>query len=293
MQRLPNQKIASACIVFGVLISPGFITACLAESPTTIFFDNFDTAELDRTKWNVIVTREHTYNGEQQAYVDSPEVIHLVPAEQAPGSNGGALIIQAKQVAGHQVPEQGRSFEFISGRLNTQGKVEVAGGTIAARMKLPAGSGLWPAFWMLGSDPWPECGEIDIMECVGETDWAGVALHGPDYSGETPLVNKFFFTKEASVTDWHVYSVDWSPEQLLFKIDDRLVYRVTRPMVENYGEWKFDDKKFLILNLAIGGAYPAKTNGIKEPRYGLPDKTVQLIKAGKAKVLVDWVRITQ
>lgn len=145
----------------------------------------------------------------------------------------------------------------------------------------------------VGGGDWPHTGEIDIMEYVGETDWIGVALHGPGYSGETLLVNKFFFPEEEDVTAWHVYSVDWSPEGFIFKVDGRLIYRVTKPMVEHYGRWAFDNPKFLILNLALGGAYPYKINGVKEPYNCLPASTVELIQEGKAEVLVDWVLITK
>jgi hypothetical protein len=131
------------------------------------------------------------------------------------------------------------------------------------------------------------------MEYVGEKDWYGVALHGPGYFGETPLVNKYFFPEGEDITDWHVYSVDWSPEQLLFMIDDRLIYRVTRPMVEFYGEWVFDTPKHLILNLAVGGIYPFKTNSVETPYYGLPEETVAAVKAGEITYWIDWVKIEQ
>jgi len=131
------------------------------------------------------------------------------------------------------------------------------------------------------------------MENVGETDWTGVALHGPGYSGETPLVNKAYFSGARGADDWKVYAVDWSPEGFVFKVDDRSVYRATRPMVEHYGRWAFDDPKFLILNLALGGAYPYKTNRVKSPYHGLPEATVRDIKGRRAKVLVDWVRVTK
>ena len=124
-------------------------------------------------------------------------------------------------------------------------------------------------------------------------DWTSVALHGPGYSGETPLVNKFFFPPATDVTAWHVYAVDWSPTSLVFRVDDAIVYRVTRPMIEHYGRWAFDDPKYLILNLALGGAYPAKTNGVKAPYSGLPASTVSLIKSGQAHMLVDWVKVTR
>lgn len=72
-----------------------------------------------------------------------------------------------------------------------------------------------------------------------------------------------------------------------------MYYRVTRPMIEAYGKWAFDTPKYLIANFALGGAYPAKTNGVKTPYNGMPQSTVDAIKSGKAKVLVDWVKITK
>jgi beta-glucanase (GH16 family) len=260
-------------------------------TPQTVFFDDFSGPELDRTKWNVIVTGR-TVNNEQQAYVDSTDAIYIAQGAEAQGAENGALVIKAVYQPGFTTP-QGRKFDFLSGRIDTRGKFEFAHGTAAARMKLPAGPGYWPAFWALGNGRWPDTGEIDIMENVGEPDWTSVALHGRGYSGETPLVNKFFLPEKSDITAWHVYSVDWTTESLVFKIDGQTTYRATRPMVEHYGAWAYGNPKYLILNLALGGIYPLKTNGAKEPYPGIPASTVQLIKDGKAKVLVDWVRVTK
>ncbi len=261
------------------------------QSTDTLFFDDFSGSKLNRDKWNVVVTG-FTVNNEQQAYVDSAATLYTVKGAVAQGANNGALVIKALYKPGFKTPE-GKTFDFISGRINSRDKIMFTYGTAAARMKLPAGSGLWPAFWAMGGDKWPETGEIDIMEYVGETDWTGVALHGPGYSGETPLVNKFFFPEGHDVTEWHVYSIDWTAESLNFRVDGNLVYRATRPMVEHYGSWAFDNKKFLILNLALGGAYPVKTNGVQKPYPGIPASTVQLIKDEQAKALIDWVLITK
>jgi beta-glucanase (GH16 family) len=135
-----------------------------------------------------------------------------------------------------------------------------------------------------------------------------VALHGPGYFGDTPLVKRAPFTALSTepgagsstglgagrrdATDWHVYAVDWTPDALVFTVDEREVYRVTRAMVEAHGRWAFDNPKHLILNLALGGNYPAKVNGARAPYIGLTDAAVQSIKKDDAKVLVDWVRIT-
>jgi beta-glucanase (GH16 family) len=262
-----------------------------SSGPETVFFDDFSGPALDRSKWNVEVTGM-TVNDEQQAYVDSAETVYVARGAEAEGAENGALVIRPRYRPGF-VTKQGRKFDFVSGRINTRGTVEFAYGTAAARMKLPAGSGLWPAFWALGNGHWPATGEIDIMENVGEPDWTSVALHGPGYSGETPLVNKVYFPRGKDATDWHVYSVDWTPGGFVFKVDGEVIYRATRPMVEHYGRWAFDNPKFLILNCALGGSYPVKTNGVKSPYHGLPEATVRLIKDDKAKVLVDWVRVTK
>ncbi len=282
-----------ALLVLGICSGGSLIAQHSAKitKSDTLFFEDFSQNSLDRTKWNVVGTDFHV-NNEQQAYFDSTATIYTVKGEEAQGARSGALVLQA-----HYSPDfttiNGKNFDFISGRINTRDKVMFTYGTAAARMKLPKGAGYWPAFWALGGGDWPATGEIDIMEYVGETDWIGVALHGPGYSGETPLVNKYFFPEGEDVTDWHVYSVDWTPEGFDFRVDGRLIYRVTKPMVENYGKWAFDNPKFLIVNLALGGAYPYKTNRVEEPYNGLPQSTVDLIKEGKAKVLVDWVLITQ
>lgn len=254
----------------------------------TLFFDDFTSDNLDRSKWNVELTGP-AYNNEQQAYVDSPETIYVEDAEDA----NGVLVIHPRYCLGFVTPE-GNTFDFISGRINTMGKVEFMYGSIAARMKLPTGAGLWPAFWAMGSaDPWPENGEIDIMENVGDPSWTNVAMHGPGYSGDTPLVNRKYLSPDNDVTGWHIYSVEWSKDGLLFKTDGELSYHVTRSMVEKYGPWKYDNHKFMLLNCALGGVYPVAVNEIQTPYLGLAESTVQLIKDNRARVLIDWVRVVR
>lgn len=252
-----------------------------------IFADEFDGPALDRTKWNV-VGMDFWVNNEQQAYLDSPDTIQF--ADDVEGAQGGALVLRPVYRPGVDTRAD-RKADFISGRIHSSGKAEFTYGRIEARIKMPDAEGVWPAFWMLGNGRWPDTGEIDIMEYVGEKDWTGVALHGPGYSGETPLVNKFFFDDSTDATDWHVYAIEWTKDAVLFEIDGRLTYRVTRPMVENYGKWRFDDDKHLILNFALGGAYPFKTSRIAKPYNGLPASTVDQIKAGNVAMYVDWVRV--
>lgn len=254
-----------------------------------VFADEFNSGALDRTKWNVIGP-DFWVNNEQQAYVDSPDTIRFQPAGSVPGADGGVMVLMPRFSAGYATPS-GRKADFISGRIDTRGNFEFTHGRAAARIRMPDAVGVWPAFWLLGNGKWPDTGEIDIMEYVGEKDWVGVALHGPGYSGETPLVNKYFFDGGIDVTDWHVYAVEWTNREMLFKVDERILYRVTRPMVEHYGAWVFDTPKFVILNFALGGAYPFKTNGIKQPYNGLPADTVERIKSGDIAMEVDWVRV--
>lgn len=256
-----------------------------------IFSDEFNEGTLDRSVWTP-VGPSFWVNNEQQAYIDSTDTIRLLPAGEIPGSDGGVLELRSWYRPEFETPG-GRTADFVSGRINTRGNFDFTYGRAAARIRMPAAEGIWPAFWLLGNGAWPETGEIDIMEYVGEPDWIGVALHGPGYSGETPLVNKFFFPEGEDATGWHVYAVEWTRDQIVFTIDDRTVYRATRPMVEHYGEWRFDTPKYLILNLALGGAYPFKTNGIEAPYNGLPATTVEQIQDEQIAIQIDWVRVTQ
>ena len=256
-----------------------------------VFFDDFSSEQLDRSKWNVRVTGR-TVNNEQQAYVDSRDTIYIESGQNSPGSDGHALVLHPRYRPGYTTVE-GDGFDFISGRIDTREKCDFTYGIASARMKLPAGTGLWSAFWAMGIDKWPHSGEIDIMENIGEPDWTSAAVHGPTYFGENGLVNYKYFTHENDTTHWHTYAVDWSPDRLEFMVDDILMYRVTRPMVAFHGEWVFDNPKFLILNFALGGTYPFKINGIQAPYYGISEETVQKIKNDQAKVLVDWVRVTR
>jgi beta-glucanase (GH16 family) len=259
-----------------------------ASPPKELFFDDFSGPSLDRTRWNVVVTGK-TVNNEQQAYVDSPDVFTFISGN-ADGATDGALGIRPHFREGFTTP-QGRRFDFVSGRADTKGKFEFTHGKVSARMKLSAGAGLWPAFWILGTGDWPATGEIDVMEHVGEPDWTSVAIHGPGYSGNTPLVSRIRMDAADGASNWHVYGVEWTSEAMVFSVDGREVYRATRAMIESHGPWAFDNKKYLILNLALGGNYPRSVNKADKPYPGLPAATVDLIKENKVQFLVDWVRV--
>jgi beta-glucanase (GH16 family) len=263
------------------------LAEALAPERDLLFADEFDDGVLDRDKWIVIGT-DFWVNNEQQAYIDDPSTIAFQTGVE--GAEGGVLVLRPVFKPGAD-PKPERNAPFVSGRIESRGKFDFMHGRAEARIKMPDNVGVWPAFWLLGNDAWPGTGEIDIMEYVGEKDWIGVALHGPGYSGETPIVNKFFFPEGVDVTGWHTYAVEWTDEQIDFLIDGHVHYRVTRPMVENYGDWRFDNEKYLILNFAMGGAYPFKTNRIEEPYNGIPAETVEAVNRGEVEMLVDWVRV--
>jgi beta-glucanase (GH16 family) len=257
----------------------------------TVFFEDFNENTLDRAKWNVEITG-NTVNNEQQAYIDSAATLSLVKGNDAKGAKNGALLIKAVYKPGF-TSKQNRKYDFLSGRINTRNKMEFTYGSASARIKMAAGAGLWPAFWALGHGKWPDCGEIDIMETVGDSSWTSNAVHGPNYFGDTPLVYRAFFPAGTDVTQWHVYSVDWTADNIVFKVDGKVTYTVTRAMAEHYGRWAFDNPKFIILNFALGGGYPAGVNKVKEPYFGISQQTVDKIKAGDARVLIDWVLVTK
>lgn len=146
----------------------------------TVFFEDFNEQTLDRTKWNVEVTG-HTVNQEQQAYVDSASTLSLVKGVDAEGAKNGALLIKAVYHPGYTSKEN-KKYDFLSGRINTENKMEFTYGTASCRMKMTGGAGLWPAFWALGNGKWPDCGEIDVMETVGDPTWFSNALHGPGFA---------------------------------------------------------------------------------------------------------------
>jgi beta-glucanase (GH16 family) len=285
--------IIPVCLTMMVQCRPATANIPVKDSPNenVIFFDDFSGPALDTAKWNIEKTGMH-FNNELQAYVDSSATLSFAGGSAAEGAQNGALVLQPQFAPGF-VTKDGQQFNFISSRINTKDKAEFTYGTIAARIKLTDGAGLWPAWWLLGNGNWPETGEVDIMENIGEKDWANAAVHGKGYSGDAGLVNRLYFPENNDATNWHVYAVDWTPDTMVFKYDGVAMFRVTKPMTQFFGEWAFDNPKYLILNFAVGGVYPFKINGIKEPYYGLPASTFEAIKNNKSKMLVDWVRVTK
>ncbi|MDH3294531.1 MAG: glycoside hydrolase family 16 protein [Acidimicrobiia bacterium] len=214
-----------------------------------VWSDEFDGDTIDTTAWTYDIGGWGWGNGEAQYYTDRPENARL---------ENGLLVIEARQ-------EQFEDSYYTSARLKTEGLKEFQYGRIEARIKVPAGAGLWPAFWMLGSgfehgsdDParsWPNVGEIDVMEYLGrEPDLIMGTIHGPGYAGGGGLTR--WNRQDYPIADeFHTYSVEWSPEGISWFYDGELYYTVT-PEDLSGREWVFDKEFFLILNLAVGGQFP-------------------------------------
>jgi beta-glucanase (GH16 family) len=160
-------------------------------------------------------------------------------------------------------------------------------------MQLPVAPGMWPAFWGLGTDlntvNWPNCGEIDVMENIGYSDWISGALHGPGYFGAGSVGGRI--NMPSTVGNFHEYRVDWDPTYVQWYVDGVLLLTANRSdVVATRGQWVYDHDFFLILNLAMGGDYPAGYNGATTPFFGLPQATVDMLPL---RVNVDYVRVYQ
>ena len=163
----------------------------------------------------------------------------------------GNLIIEAKK----------EGALYTSTRITTKSKKEFLYGTIEARAKLPIGTGIWPAFWMLGANisevGWPKCGEIDILEYVGkEPDFIFTSLHTQDSFGNTINTKK---TNIPNIEDgFHIYSIDWNKNKIEFFIDAVSVYTF-KPDIKNENTWPFNKPFYFIINVAIGGNFGGPT----------------------------------
>lgn len=172
-------------------------------------------------------------------------------AENASLDGEGNLAIVARR-------ENFAGSAFTSARITTKGKVEQAYGRFEARMKLPYGPGIWPAFWLLGSNidevGWPQCGEIDMMELRGQLpNINNSSLHGPGYSGGNSITKSFTLEQDRFDNDFHVFAVEWGVDYMYFFVDDTLFMKVTPEDIP--GEWVYDHPFHVILNLAVGGNY--------------------------------------
>ncbi len=182
-------------------------------------------------------------NEELQYYTNRPQNVSL---------NGqGQLVITALRESFGGMP-------FTSARIKTEGLFEQAYGRFEARIKNPYGPGIWPAFWMLGSnfgtDGWPQSGEIDIMEMRGQQPHVAIgSVHGPGYSAGNAISAYHAIPNSRFDDDFYLYAIEWYPDRIDFFVDDFLYNRIKRSDVP--GEWVFDKPFFLILNVAVGGTF--------------------------------------
>ena len=176
----------------------------------------------------------------------------------------------------------GIARNYTSARLKTLGKFSQTYGRFEARIKIPRGQGIWPAFWMLGDDidkpGWPTCGEIDIMENIGkEPGIVHGTIHGPGYSGDKGIGSPYALaTDQRFADDFHVYAVEWEPAAIRFYVDDHLYATRTPEELPKGTKWVYDHPFFLLLNVAVGGGWP-----------GNPDSTTVFPQT----MLVDYVRV--
>jgi beta-glucanase (GH16 family) len=152
---------------------------------------------------------------------------------------------------------------YTSARITTRGKVEAEYGRIEVRARLPEGDGMWPAFWMLGTNidlkGWPNAGEIDVMEHIGrEPETVHGTVHGPTYSGADGIGGSYRFPEGTPADDFHTYAIEWEPDRIAWYMDD-VHYATLLPTILPKAErWVFDHPFFLILNLAVGGQWPGE-----------------------------------
>jgi beta-glucanase (GH16 family) len=132
-------------------------------------------------------------------------------------------------------------------------------GRVEARIQIPSGQGIWPALWMLGQDidvvGWPGCGEIDIMENIGrEPTTIHATIHGPNYAGAGGISGSHSLEEVRFADHFHLFAVEWQPDQIAFFVDGTAYFTVTRAAVEQRGKWVYDHPFYMLLNVAVGGA---------------------------------------
>jgi beta-glucanase (GH16 family) len=231
-----------------------------------VWSDEFDvTGAPDPEKWGYELGLIR--NNEAQYYTDRPENARV---------EGGSLVITA-------IKEEYQGADYTSASLITLGKAEWTYGRVEVRAKIPTGLGTWPAIWMLGTNidqvGWPACGEIDIMENVGfSPDTIYGTVHTRAYNHMRGTAKGAFQTLDAPYEDFHVYAVDWFSDHLDIYLDEKKYFTFWN---ENTGSdaWPYDQPFYLILNLAIGGAWGGQ--------HGIDDSIFPL------QYLIDYVRVYQ
>lgn len=237
--------------------------------------DQFEGESLNRDDWNVELHDPGWVNNELQSYVDSPENIYL---------QDGSLVLKPVE----NVREDG-SVSYTSGRINTQHKHDFKYGLFEARVKVPEGQGFLPAFWMMPTDEnlygqWPRCGEIDIMEVLGNnTDTSYGTIHYGNPHSESQ--GSYSLDEGSFSEEYHVFDVEWEPGKISWYVDGKLIhtednwYSATEGQGEITYPAPFDQPFYIILNLAVGGNWP-----------GNPDDTTDIENSA---YYIDYVKVYQ
>lgn len=234
-------------------------------------FNGADGSVPDPTKWAIQTGGNGWGNHELEYYTSRPQNVQV---------QGGNLVITAAKEA-YTGPD-GVSRNYTSARLQTKGLFSQQYGRFEASIKIPKGQGMWPAFWMLGSDidtnPWPACGEIDIMENIGKEPAINHgSLHGPGYAPGN-VTAAYTLPSGALGEGFHLYAVEWDTQQIRFYVDSNLYATFTSADLPAGSPWEFNKPFFILLNVAVGGDWP-----------GSPDGTTQFPQ----QMLVDYVRVYQ
>jgi beta-glucanase (GH16 family) len=255
----------------GVLVMAHFAGAQSYRLRWADEFDGEAGSVPDQSKWNYDVGGNGWGNNELETYTRRSDNAFL-------DGNGHLVIKLIKETFTGQ---DGIRREYTSARLLTKDRFIQRYGRIEARVKLPFGQGIWPAFWMLGANiaevGWPACGEIDIMENIGrEPSVIHGSLHGPGYSGGSPLTGIYTLPPgQKFADDFHILAVEWEPAAIRFFVDDNL-YQTKTTADAAGNRWVFDHPFFIILNVAVGGNFP-----------GNPDNTTTFPQS----MTVDYVRV--
>lgn len=229
---------------------------------------------IDSKFWTCETGGEGWGNQEWEYYTDS--------TNNAMQDGAGNLSIIARQ----ETPADSTCWygecKYTSARCITQAKFAFTYGRVEARMKLPYGQGIWPAFWMLGANfadaGWPDSGEIDIMEYIGkEPQKTFGTAHGPGYSGAAGIGKSFDWGEDVA-NEYHIWSVEWEPNVIRWYVDNLEFFTLTSADIPPGRQWVFDHDFFLLLNLAVGGGWP-----------GYPDETTVFPQTYS----IDWVRVYQ
>ncbi len=232
-------------------------------------FNGPDGSLPDPKKWVIETGGGGWGNNELETYSNRKQNVHI--------QNGNLVVTSIKETF---KGADGITRPYTSARIKTAKLFEQKYGRFEARIKIPQGQGMWPAFWMLGNDidavGWPACGEIDIMENIGkELGIVHGTIHGPGYSGGKGPSAAYTLPSGKFTDDYHLFAVEWEPEAIRFYVDDHLYVTRTPADLPAGTKWVYDHPFFILLNVAVGGDWP-----------GNPDQTTVFPQT----MLVDYVR---